>query len=130
MPNEWKPPLAPEDELTAESLRFQLQITRADIETSPAAIVVDRGAGIRKVLDNSGLLELIESRYQRVGEVQYYTVYAYVGHTPPQGIRFTLGDKFELYSWRIQPAGDSVLQACDRLELMTWWRPLEEDIER
>lgn len=127
---EWKPPLAIEDELSAESLALQLDITRADIEASPAAIVVDRGAGIRKVLHDSGLLELMESRYQRVGEVQSYTAYAYAGHPPPQGTSFTLGDKFELYSWRLQLADDGAARACQHMNLMTWWRPLAMDIER
>ncbi len=130
IPAEWKPPLDPEDVLTAENLKFQLDITRADIDESPAAIVIDSGAGIRKVIDDSGLLELIESRYRLVGEVQTYSVYAYVGHPPPQGTSFTLGDKFELYSWRIQPADVVTLQACDQLEIMTWWHPLEQDLER
>ena len=126
----WKPQLESNDELTTQNLKFQLDITRADIEASPAAIVVDRGAGIRQVLVDSGLLELIESRYQRVGEVQAYTAYVYVGYPPPQGTSFTLGDKFELYSWRIQPAQDSH-KACDSLEATTWWRPLtDKDIER
>ena len=120
---EWKPPLEPDDELAAASLKFQLEITRTDIEASPAAIVVDSGAGIRQTLETSGLLELIESRYRRVGEIQTYTVYVFFGQPPLQGTSFTLGDKFELYSWRIQPE-DVVLQVCDPLELTTWWRPL------
>ena len=130
IPAEWKPPMDPEDERTAESLNFQLDITRADIDESPAAIVIDSGAGIRKVIADSGLLELIESRYRLVGEVQTYSVYAYVGNPPPQGTSFTLGDKFELYSWHIQPVDGVTLQACDQLKLMTWWHPLEQDLER
>ena len=126
----WKPPLDREGELSTRSLKFQLDIIRADIEASPAAIVVDRRAGIRRALETSGLLEVIESRYRRVGEVEDYAVYIYFGHPPLQGTKFTLGDRFELYSWRIEPV-DGALQACDRLELTTWWRPLAgEDIER
>lgn len=119
----WKPLLEHDGEVTVRGLQLQLDIVRMDIEASPAAIVVDSGAGIRKTLETSGLLELIESRYRRVGEIQTYTVYVFFGRPPLQGTSFTLGDKFELYSWRVPPK-DVVLQVCDPLELTTWWRPL------
>lgn len=126
----WKPQLESSNELTNQNLMFQLDITRADIEASPAAIVVDRGASIRQALVDADLLKLIESRYQRVDEVQSYTVYAYVGAPPPQGIRFTLGEKFELFSWLVEPA-QGAHKACDKLGVTTWWRPLtNNDIER
>ena len=131
--------LEPMDDNSAKAKAYIDQIadvTRKDILKSPPLIVVDTSPWhhITRFLLEYELLDLIQERYQLVGRVEAvlgtFDVYAFSAAPQPQGTSFTLGDKFELYSWHIQPVDGVTLQACDRLELMTWWHPLEQDLER
>ncbi|MCY4538965.1 MAG: hypothetical protein OXE52_12160 [Chloroflexi bacterium] len=74
----WKPQYQSDDERVNSFLLFQLDILREDIEASPDAIVLSRDAGIRKVMDFHGLVELIETRYMFVGEAKNYEVYTVI----------------------------------------------------
>lgn len=121
MMDSWYLPLDENNEKAKQILDHYAEVVLMDIEKFPSVIVVNRGYKERvpRFLERYELIDKVRNHYTLAGQTGSFDVYSHIGFAPVQETGFLVGEHFELYSWEISFPD----QACDTMEIRTWWRP-------